>query len=1032
MPPAWHLRDEHTPATAAPGAMVTVGGTGLSFYQLFLAVWASNGIAAFISLLYAAMLIHSRCRHGGITMSKSFVGSRGVVAIIFDRLCLRPLRGASCCRRKSPAADATGTRSYQPLLADKANPAGSAAGTQPKPSRRLRIMRRYSLFVGILAIAMATRTVLLSMAFPGVPAWFVGAVYASAATPTSPAALSGVLYFLYWVADEVAAHSILGVALCVVPSMSSIQLSVLLGTGLGLAAAFTTSIPYGLAASAVTSASAQSLLDFDLRLQRDSDVFMFSATGGLYLALLVQDGLVFTIREPFWVYCVVSAAWRVAYAVALSQGVYSSVVGVAVVCLKTCLLPVLILSALSEDTRLWQDHWLSFARDEAKLRETSESEGTPDGADLPPAGAEQEDAGFASSDDEDDDDEDDPGRAMSVSALGPRAAGGAGPGGRAGPASPLPVVPGAAHSRAQTAAGVRLRTGSVGSPPKLRRARSASEASRSWSVDDDASGFTPEERAAFDQVRAELAELQEHAAFTVHDKGRLDRLQTTLRKIRRRARRRRQGETGTDTPQLTGAEGDGPKGSAGLELPGVAAEAGRGGGGGGYGALSAMPRATASSGAGAAAAAAASPDRGSRAGGRASDAAAAGGRAADAERAQRRAATALRWFSVDEIERLQPLGRGNAQVWLVRVRSTGERFAMKQTDITLTRSSQDHLQATIEMFEKRGVTTRAVNSAMAALLAEITGMETCRDSEYIVTCRGATSDFTFLGLMMELCNRGTLYSALASPTRRSFMTLGRRLRFAVQVAKAVRHAHAKLTQHGDIKSPNVFLQTTGRSADRIEDTRALLGDFGQAVSTAGGAGSARVGQRHGTVEWNPPEVTKTSSRHNSASTLLKQDVFALGQVLGELWNCKLPWQLEIEEMLADGRATEDDSRTDLVISLVCRSPWVPPRLESTDSPVGRCFGAVFDRCVRYLPKQRPTADEVVVELVRAQRRLRRMLSEAHPGARGQYDWDPFCSLAHDNVVDLVRDGEINDVEERARERELAADWAARPRHDDDE
>ncbi len=76
------------------------------------------------------------------------------------------------------------------------------------------------------------------------------------------------------------------------------------------------------------------------------------------------------------------------------------------------------------------------------------------------------------------------------------------------------------------------------------------------------------------------------------------------------------------------------------------------------------------------------------------------------------------------------------------------------------------------------------------------------------------------------------------------LELDRALAIATDVTRALEHAHARGIVHRDLKPANVWLG---------EDGRARLGDFGLALTQAGGSRAGEDGTLVGTVAYLPPE-----------------------------------------------------------------------------------------------------------------------------------------------------------------------------------
>ncbi|KAA0159743.1 hypothetical protein FNF28_05706 [Cafeteria roenbergensis] len=748
----------------------------LTFEQVFLMVWVANLVALAITLGFLLGVCRSRCisewrqeldsdddKQAGICPAHR--DQQLVVCML--GLCCAGRRGSSCCGcccggcglsagAFKPAAEMPESRLLlAPGSGDRKWSGGGKAvrpfsgsggdGTPPGrgehssgASRRRQppivetsILPRYQFFVWVLAFALAVRVVLLSIDFPSPPGWFRGAVYAGTPKYALLAFVSPLWYALYWIADEVAAHSLLVLPCLPVPSSSAVVRSSIVGTVFAIGGTALTWTAFIAAVVAASSPDPDALAG-SLRLQRVMDVVMFSVTGTVYAVAVTGSGLGWTVRSAFSPYFVVSAVWRLAYAAALAANVYGSVIGVAVVSLKTLALPSLFIGALAADTRFW-------------------------------------------------------------------------------------------------------------------------------------------------------------------------------------------------------------------------------------------------------------PVQG------------------------------LRWELMENVRVTDLLGSGSfAAVYKCSVQTSV--FAIKKfhnVDLASTQQAavapNEALQAAFELLvEQDSHAAMADTGRMLALrrmhniLSEVLICARLSASPYIVTCHGAASDWGEVGVLFEYCNKGTLTSAI----KEQDMTVARRLRYAVQIAKAIRHVHSTepATIHGDIKSDNILLKSTGRSSAGVEDSRALLGDFGEAVSTARLlAGDTEAKRQRGTPLWMAPEQLRAGNRVTSSSTAT--DIYTFGHVLGHLWNLQLPWHKEREEEQRerDGSPSSENIRVQ-ILRFVMRQQR--PALLFAENEVGAAFKKVYDACLDPDPKKRPDADSVVHQLIGVQCVLRDALLAAPEVIREQLDWDPWCSADRGNLVDFADDVEV--------------------------
>src|SRR5262245_58404638 len=104
------------------------------------------------------------------------------------------------------------------------------------------------------------------------------------------------------------------------------------------------------------------------------------------------------------------------------------------------------------------------------------------------------------------------------------------------------------------------------------------------------------------------------------------------------------------------------------------------------------------------------------------------------------------------------------------------------------------------------------------------------------------------------------------------------LRVIRQVADALHHAHERGVVHRDIKPSNVFLTSDGVS-------RAVLLDFGLAVTSAAASKLTRTGSRLGSLHYMSPEQVRGGAAVSRAT-----DVYSLGVTLYEMLTLRAPFE----------------------------------------------------------------------------------------------------------------------------------------------
>ncbi|KAL4360841.1 hypothetical protein GQ457_04G032970 [Hibiscus cannabinus] len=210
----------------------------------------------------------------------------------------------------------------------------------------------------------------------------------------------------------------------------------------------------------------------------------------------------------------------------------------------------------------------------------------------------------------------------------------------------------------------------------------------------------------------------------------------------------------------------------------------------------------------------------------------------------------------------------------------------------------------------------------------------------LVNLLGFSNDARDRLLVVEFMSNGTLYDVLHSNSSSRPLNWGRRIRLALQVAKALETLHSQNPPiiHRDIKSANVLI-------DR--NFHARLGDFGLALSCGVDDYRLRSTPPAGTMGYlDPCYVTP-----DNLST--KTDVFSFGILLLEI----------ISGRKAIDVAHSPPSIVDWAIPLVKRGKIVAvydPRIAPPADPIVRKQLAVIAaKCVRSCRERRPTMKEVV-------------------------------------------------------------------------
>eukprot|EP01094_Clydonella_sp_ATCC50884_P020471 TRINITY_DN4259_c0_g1_i2.p1 TRINITY_DN4259_c0_g1~~TRINITY_DN4259_c0_g1_i2.p1 ORF type:complete len:237 (-),score=40.70 TRINITY_DN4259_c0_g1_i2:40-750(-) len=200
----------------------------------------------------------------------------------------------------------------------------------------------------------------------------------------------------------------------------------------------------------------------------------------------------------------------------------------------------------------------------------------------------------------------------------------------------------------------------------------------------------------------------------------------------------------------------------------------------------------------------------------------------------------------------------------------------------------------------------------------------------VVQFFGASSSGDNLFLITEFASRGSLFDVIHDPKQKGSLSLGLRLRMALDAAKGVGYLHSltPVVIHRDLKSPNLLV---------MEDWTVKVSDFGTSKWIEK---TATMTANIGSPMWSAPEVL-TQSQYSE-----KADIFSFAIVLwelltlGELYPGKMGFQLAIE------------------VGTQGLRPDIPPNLrERMASTVD-----LMERCWEDDPHARPAFPEIVATL----------------------------------------------------------------------
>ncbi|KAJ0037836.1 hypothetical protein Pint_23869 [Pistacia integerrima] len=212
------------------------------------------------------------------------------------------------------------------------------------------------------------------------------------------------------------------------------------------------------------------------------------------------------------------------------------------------------------------------------------------------------------------------------------------------------------------------------------------------------------------------------------------------------------------------------------------------------------------------------------------------------------------------------------------------------------------------------------------------------NSPRLVNLLGFSNDSKDRLLVVEFMSNGTLYDVLHSNHRP--LNWGRRIRLALQVAKAIEILHSEKPPiiHRDIKSANVLI-------DRNFNAR--LGDFGLALRCGVDNYRLRSTPPAGTIGYLDPCYLTP----DNLST--KTDVFSFGILLLEIISGRKAIDVGFSPPSIVDWATPLIKKGKIVAVFDPRIP--PPK----DPIVRKQLAVIAARCVRSCRERRPTMKEVV-------------------------------------------------------------------------
>ena len=219
---------------------------------------------------------------------------------------------------------------------------------------------------------------------------------------------------------------------------------------------------------------------------------------------------------------------------------------------------------------------------------------------------------------------------------------------------------------------------------------------------------------------------------------------------------------------------------------------------------------------------------------------------------------------------------------------------------------------------------------LKAFATELTIMTQLRSPRIVSVIGAVTVDSSFLGLVLEYCEGGTLREALAVDEHAKTIDEAQRRRWLSDVALGMAYLYSKGVEHRDLKTLNVLL-------DGLR--RCKVSDFGlsksESLNTT--ATQSTMGGAKGTPSYMAPELLEDNLFDE------KSDVYSFAIVMWEIWDGGVPWHglkpVQITRKVVDKRE---------------RPP--PPEGAPTD------LVALMQRCWDHEPDARPTFAAIKAEL----------------------------------------------------------------------